>query len=413
MRIYCFVLLSIGLLTSCSAPEDQAGSSTRAALPDSIEIPEHIRQLDSLAVFGRSTPPRYGIRFEEEVTYEGVPMNFAPSLGGFGPDIAVDDSGRVYRINRQRKNIQIRNPDGSLRGTLGRQGRGPGEFVDLTSIMVLEDRLYAYDPNQIRVQVFTLNPAELDRVVNLEPQEFSGEGEVGFGRPVATFYPLEGGHLLAGISGVEREEGEFTGYYVLSPEGELASGKIVELMRRGRIRFTSERGAAASTQLPAGREGIMDVSDDGTIYQANTGEFLIRVFDVEEGYRGAIWYPYENDPVETSEMLDRYSGGLYDRFPKEEIPGTWPALEKLFVDDENRVWVSTVTDDKEIRQWWVLSGDGELLARFSWNSEESLETVRDGHLYVRVSEGEGFDIDRKVVRYRFTLESPTSPETMP
>lgn len=398
------LLLLMAIVTGCVSQESE--SFSQAALMDSLDVPDRIRHLDSLAVFDSSAPPRYEIRFTEEVTYEGVPMNFAPSLGGFGPDIAVDDSGRVYRINRQRKNIQIQNPGGSLRGTLGRQGRGPGEFVDLTSIMLLGNRLYAYDPNQIRVQVFTLNPAELERVVNLKPQEFSGEGEVGFGRPVATFYPLEEGNLLAGISEVEREEGNFTGYYVLSPEGELASGKIVELMQRGRIRFTSERGAA-STQLPAGREGIIDVSDDGTIYQANTGEFLIRVFDIEEGYRGAIWYPFENDPVETSEMLDRYSRELYDRFPKEEIPATWPALETLFVDDENRIWVSTITDDKEIRQWRVLSGDGELLARFSWNSEESLETVRDGHLYVRVSEGEGFDIDRKVVRYRFTLESPT------
>lgn len=407
MKTSPFLLLTIGLFIGCNTPGEQPGESgDRAALPGSLELPEQVRQMENLAAYDSATPPRYEIRFTEEVTYEGVPMNFAPSLGGFGPDVAVDDSGRVYRINRQRKNIQIQNPDGSLRGTLGRQGRGPGEFVDLTSIMLHGDRLYAYDPNQIRVQVFALDPAELERVVNLEPQEFSGEGEVGFGRPVATFYPLEGGNLLAGISEVEREEGNFTGYYILDSEGELISEKIIELMQRGRIQFTSERGAG-STQLPAGREGIMDVASDGTIYQANTGEFLIRIYNADGEYRRAIWYPYENDPVETSEMLERYSRDLYDRFPKEEIPGSWPALERLFVDNERRIWISTIPDDKEIRQWWVLSGEGELLARFSWNNEERLETVKNGHLYVRVSEGEGFDIDRKVVRYEITLQTQT------
>ncbi|MDZ7772036.1 MAG: 6-bladed beta-propeller [Balneolaceae bacterium] len=379
---------------------------SQAALMDSLDVPDHVRQLDSLAVFDAAAPPRYEISFQEEVTYGSISRNFAPAMGGFGPETAVDDSGMVYRTDRQRKNIRIYNPDGSQQGTIGRNGRGPGEFVDITSIMLHDNRLYAYDPNQMRIQVFSLHPAELDRVINIEPEQFGSGEDLEFGRPIADFHPFGEEQFLAGISQVERDGQGFTGYYVLDGEGERVSDRVVEVMQHRRFEFTSNRGMAASMRLPGGRTGVLDVTSDGMVYHANTGEMLIRVLHSTGDYQRSIWYSYENDPMDTQELVERYGENMYANMPSGELPDVWPAIHTFFVDDEERIWISTITDDKENYSWWILSNHGELLSRFSWTVEEELHAVRDGHLYVAVDQGEAMDIDRRLVRYEFSLESP-------
>ncbi|MDR9419940.1 hypothetical protein [Gracilimonas sp.] len=49
-----------------------------------------------------------------------------------------------------------------------------------------------------------------------------------------------------------------------------------------------------------------------------------------------------------------------------ELPGTWPVVNSIFLDDEHRFWVSTITKSDEYFQWWVLEETGEIIARFKW-----------------------------------------------
>jgi len=65
-----------------------------------------------------------------------------------------------------------------------------------------------------------------------------------------------------------------------------------------------------------------------------------------------------------------------------DLPTTWPALDKMLVDDKNRLWVAVIVADQDIYQWWVLDGsDGSLLARFTWPRTRQIEVVKNGKLY--------------------------------
>ncbi|MDR8393825.1 hypothetical protein NC796_21915 [Aliifodinibius sp. S!AR15-10] len=86
-----------------------------------------------------------------------------------------------------------------------------------------------------------------------------------------------------------------------------------------------------------------------------------------------------------------------------DLPDRWPALHTMLIDDENRLWIATIVDDREVYRWWVLSEEGKLLARFDWPRDHPIEDVKNGNLYsVETSEKTG---ERNVIRYRIHLTS--------
>ena len=57
--------------------------------------------------------------------------------------------------------------DGSLRGSWGRSGEGPGEFLESTGVAVVGRHLYVLDGSQRRLSIFE-STGELVRTVNLQ-----------------------------------------------------------------------------------------------------------------------------------------------------------------------------------------------------------------------------------------------------
>jgi len=85
----------------------------------------------------------------------------------------------------------------------------------------------------------------------------------------------------------------------------------------------------------------------------------------------------------------------------DNLPESWPALNDLLIDDENRLWVSTIVEDFEIFEWWVLEETGELITRFKWPRDEPIEVVKNGYMYtLETDEDTGL---QQVVRYRIEM----------
>lgn len=62
-------------------------------------------------------------------------------MGGIR-DIVVDDSGRVYLADTQRKTIHVFSPDGQFLQNLGRSGSGPDEFGHIFDMKIRGDKLF-------------------------------------------------------------------------------------------------------------------------------------------------------------------------------------------------------------------------------------------------------------------------------
>lgn len=85
-------------------------------------------------------------------------------------------------------------------------------------------------------------------------------------------------------------------------------------------------------------------------------------------------------------------------------PDTWPAYDHLIVDDENRLWVSVITQDLSQREWRVmdLNNRGALLATIELEPEASVMHIGSGMFYVL--EQNPADGERRIVRYRILME---------
>jgi hypothetical protein len=71
------------------------------------------------------------------------------------PDgLSVLRGGDYLLTDYSDKNLKIYAPDGERRRTIGRVGRGPGEFVALNSAQAYDDSIMAYDFNGSRITIF-------------------------------------------------------------------------------------------------------------------------------------------------------------------------------------------------------------------------------------------------------------------
>lgn len=373
-------------LFGCTTKDSNSTVAQDAKAFDSSDIPEHIRGLENLMALDPSQPPQYEISFSPQEVYGEIYLEPVMMVSGNNRNIvSVDRNGRVYIIDHVEKNIHVYKPDGELLSEIGREGRGPGEFLDISTIRLHGDRLMVYDMTLKRIQWFDLETHDV-HVVNLNPKELINDQEELILEGITSVMPLENGSILIGGVTPEAISRIFAGidertyyrYYVLDENGNLISDELFQTAQK-----LSHRTGPSRTDIPSSGEGIATVSPEGMIYHANTSQFLIHAIDVKDSTRRSIYYPFENASIDREKLFESYSDYKRPRMQDAEIGDHWPALHSLLADDENRLWVATITDDQDTHTWWILKDSGELLGRFDWPRSLEIETIRNGSMYVR------------------------------
>lgn len=388
-------ILLIIFITSCSQEAPNQSVSRQARLLDSLNVPESIQALDSLILVSPDAQPLNRISFSDSavVGEQYLTMRPPPPFAG-GPKIAIDSNNRVYMVNQTENTVDVFGPEGMKVGTIGREGRGPGEFSAIGGIDILDNRLLVNDASTLRIQIFSIPSGELQNITKLKSQ--TAKEEIRFGRPNTVFLHSDSTFLAAYVLN-EHNNRSYTGLYILDAETEFTTDAIVKLIRQKNHQFTLPNGMVGGVRLPFSDKGIWAKDNNGNIYYANTQQFLIKVFGPDGSYRKAYYHPFENDPLEEQEVLNEFHESLHSEVQKADFPDQWPALESLLVDEKSRIWVSTIMDDKEVYEWWVLSPSGKLLAKFTWPREEPVAAIKYDKLYTSVSDREtGI---KRVIRY--------------
>lgn len=120
-------------------------------------------------------------------------------------DIAVDRNGRIFVVDGRNDRVQVFDSDGDYVMTIGRFGRGPGEFIYPVSAGIAGDRLAVFDDGSYLLSLWTLDGEYLESH-RFEHQMFAMDGtdsgflvgryghenEQGHGVAVAQI-PLDGG----------------------------------------------------------------------------------------------------------------------------------------------------------------------------------------------------------------------------
>lgn len=390
----CLLLFVFGC-TSKGSETAEPSSSDKTSLPD------HIKNLENLIIIPTNVTPLKTIRFEEGHSYGEIYPALTPPSRGFGVENAIDADGNVFRVDKSQSNIQVFDALGNQRGVIGRAGQGPGEFLDITTIFIQGSKLVVYDSNLLRVSIFDKNSLELIESFNFDPHGLGVADEVKFPHP-RTLLDLNGNLFLSAFLMNDKDGRSYEGYYPMDKKGKIASKRLVEVQYLKMHTGTLENGSPGSARLPFSTKGLIDVAYDGTIYHANTGEFLINILNSKGELQNAIYHPFKKAAFDKKEFEGKLSPYLKSLYKNVEYPGTWPALDGLFIDDEKRLWVSTIVDDQSIREWWVLNESGELLSQFNWPSKDEIVDIRDGKLYME-HKGETPSDAKTVVSYDIIL----------
>ena len=81
-----------------------------------------------------------------------------------------------------------------------------------------------------------------------------------------------------------------------------------------------------------------------------------------------------------------------------ELPETWPAVSTMYADRQNRLWVSTFTENSGERRWFLFDEPGNLIGTFIWPANRTVVHADHDRVHVLVRKD---DEPAEVIRFRF------------
>jgi hypothetical protein len=370
---------------------------------DETGLPPHIKKIDHLNILSGEVDQPYIFHFERELVFDDSLLLDEINT------IALDDGSNLYIAGERwgKRQVHIFHPDGSYSDSLGRYGNDVGEFRSINHIRILGSELYLFDKKLKRVTLYDRNEGawrdtigfdhhSLNFPDDLNPDQFQAE-------PYDVF---DDGTYMVAFRQKRNPAYEPDGrilYYKIEPGADTGPVKYLELPD---IRYLvgDYAGRPAPFTLSVPEQPLTASSGGSKFYFAHTNEFLIRVLDVNGEHLGAYYSPYNRRLFEPEEVIHpRFSHNdqLLRIRESAEYPEKWPALFSMITDDENRIWISTITDNRDQLEWWVICEEtGELLTRFTRPFNRPVFLVQNGAAYTVEKNSMGF---KKVVKYNIEI----------
>lgn len=322
------------------------------------------------------------------------------SFGG-GLRVAVDSRGRIYVGDWMNRTIQVFGSDGEPRSTVGRSGRGPGEFTGVHQIVAGRgDSLYVFDANQLRLSVYAPGETpELSYTVRLATAPE-------LGRPYGFFVPRQAAddflfayrHVASGTVRMHR----------VNAAGEVAEEPILVGEAHSSVQRVGKAGGGVrvtKTSPLFGREPLLGLTPDDRLYYGWSERVDFNFYDLSGRWIRMFKSSAPNLPVTDEDVEYELRGASETRrnaLRGQEHADTKPAIDAILVDDELRIWTRRFTSDPGIRRWWVTPhGVTGKSAIFELPEHVDIQVVRDGYAYAASEDAVGFPI---VVRYRIETE---------
>jgi len=363
--------------------------------------------------------------FTENITPDSVVLTNAKEFGdneevffaSMG-DFTVDDSGRVYIADAGwgSRSLYVFNAEGSHLKKIAGEGKGPGEFLNLSNLQYRSGSILFYDSQMQRIMIYSTDSLQLEKTVLTDAQKWQSNSDLEMKRP-HEFYLDEGNNVIAEFqeppqankSGIRKKY-----YYRLNSELELISEQLVELNAKKFAHSESPQNVG-DTQVrlmkhfPFFERHFIIPTQADHFFIVDSREFLIKRYDGQGNYQDAFYYPYIAPDVTREDAMQSVNEMVKSIASDIDLPDKWPAINNIYLDDESRFWVSTITESHKYFRWWVLDESGELLARFTMPgdkyqdpaSKQNKVIVKDGYLYQQ--EKDEKTNQWKVVRYEIEL----------
>ncbi|MEQ9091334.1 MAG: 6-bladed beta-propeller [Balneola sp.] len=393
---YKFRILILILLLSCSIQEN-------------TDIPPQFKKLNNLSIYPADIKPKATIQLVQEESYGSTDSTIVTVGGSDGSILVVNESEIIFIADRVLNSIHAIQTDGQYLTKLGRKGRGPGEFVSLGLMKFQSNNLYIYDSQQLKIHVFSFCSMDYSYTIDLDPNEWSHIEKLKFKSPTNFFVNNDSTLLIKfspHIQAIENmpQKNYTHSYFYINKQGELISKEILN-QRGTKVAFTDFQSTKFSVSLSYHGEPLSALSSNGYIFSAWSEDFLVEVYDASGEYIRSFYHFFERKQLIRDELIEKYDIGIDNPTLKyitnADLPDKWPALKSMFVDHRNRLWVSTIVDNIEVYQWWVLEPTGEVITKFEWPRDKSIQFIQNNSLYTIEKGADGANI---VVKYKIVLK---------
>ncbi|MFU8813092.1 MAG: 6-bladed beta-propeller [Balneolaceae bacterium] len=372
-------------------------------------LPSHVRDMHNVNVY--SIPEITNqIQLIKDQTYGDTEEIFFSRIGEF----IVDNKGRIFIAEGAvgRKTIHVFDSDGNHLGNIGREGRGPGEFEEICCMNFNAGKLYINDPVQRRMSIYSLEELKFLDVYRIERMNLP-ETEID-GRFTGTYFFMSPEKILMEFSPPvvlhQNSDSLNNAYFYYDEKFNLSSSRTFELKQIPH-HWGDFEGRRIRETFPFFEKSLIAVSNTGRIFTAMSSHFFIKELDQEGNYLKSFFYPHEKLEVTREDAFK--SSNVMSRNIAEnlELPEYWPVLNSMQFDDEDRLWISTFTENDDQLKWWVLNTDGELLGtfyfkgdRYGWplRSARNMKVIQNGYFYA-MERNDETEL-REIVRYRIKIE---------
>lgn len=416
MRLSIIGLIFTFLIFSCT------GEKAREK-PNQSKQSKPLRESTDSPISNKSATdvkPPYQITFDEEQRFGTTDSIVVGDIATF----AVDKKNRLFIADEDQTTVHVFNPNGGYVTSLGGQGKGPGEFSYIsfnTQVIIFSDNLYVTDTANFfphRAQVFSLNDFSFSHTMKLIAVNKNAYGEQLQGYYPFQIYPRDGGKFLVSYRRTPinyQDSTSYVRYFIQDSTASITRGPILEQKDRTNLIYLVEEARVpylAIESFPFFSKSLLVVSENDEIYTATSKKFEINIHTPAGEYVRSFNHPFSNKSFSKSAIIDYFNkinyksklgDGVVENMIKEadNLPETWPALETMFFDDKNRLWISTIIDDNKAYEWWVLKKTGEVITKFEWPRDEPIRTVKNDYMYTLETEKET-DIQR-IIRYKVEI----------
>lgn len=316
---------------------------------------------------------------------EAGPYQFSFVMSGL-----LLDGGGIAVAELSANEVRLFDSSGHHVRTVGRSGRGPGEFQTITGLFRRSaDSLAAFDQGQRRTTIFAIAGGVprvvLSQVVPRTRGHFDALGAFGDGR--LALYNPGGGFRPDLAPGLQWDT---TDVVILDP-ADGAGRTIARLPSRQQFVLP---GGDTKVLTPA-HTAIRAASADG-FYWATSDRYEIRFVDTAGVIRRILRRPVEAHAVEPR-MVETWIASNLDEVRRREgedaiaryrlrydgaaIGDRVPLFERAFVDDRGQLWVGSSewpALDANPRRWSIFAANGSWLGDLMTPPQLRILDSRDG-----------------------------------
>lgn len=319
-------------------------------------------------------------------------------FGGFRKLMLTSDGDVILNDWRQQALFHF-DADGNFLEQIGREGRGPGEFGDISSLLLAPgDTIHTFDRNNARHQIFAPVDDTWQQVHEIPLEEkFSEElhsfyPEKVYPRDEESYWALFRNNI--GVRDTTTMYHEWmmpvdTNLEPLSEEKMLFSPAEVTLVARTEF-------SMATFLHPNSFQAFSEFDPElELLHRAYNSDAIIRILDLDGNEQRRIQLPFENIPfdeerkqehLESLKRNDSYDNSGLSRAEDLYLEHTAYIIQ-FVMDNQKRYWIQVPRQDETAPDWIVVNPDGSLAGSFRVQDqfEElqnfTLSAVRDNRLY--------------------------------